>query len=475
MTHCRATDIVIFGGGIAGLWLLNRLRAAGYGVVLLEYGLAGQQTVLSQGIIHGGLKYTLGGTPGGTARATAAMPARWRACLAGEGEIDLRRVTVLSQHYFMWSASSLRSRLKGFLGSKGLQGQAELVQPADYPPLLTQGTLYRLPDFVLEVPSLLHELRVPHGDAIFQLADSDVTFERDQNNQLRAATVVIQEGARNKSGHQVDLLASWHEASNNAGIPASRPEASNNAGIPTSWHEAGNNALHSTKPDKSNARQATTLTARHFIFAAGAGNEALIKQAKLNSPKTQRRPLKMVYLKQRDLPEAYLHCVGSKLKPRPELTITTHPAADGEKIWYLGGELAERGAGRTAEAQLAAAQLVLNQQFPWLRFSARGLEGPVVDGVGANSARHRCSARGLEGPATVKQNATETSTNGQWGTLAIDRAEPAVTNSLLPASARVCAEAGALVVWPAKLTLAPMLADKVLAQLKHLDRTHAPA
>ena len=29
-------DIVILGGGIAGLWLLNRLRNAGYAAVLLE-------------------------------------------------------------------------------------------------------------------------------------------------------------------------------------------------------------------------------------------------------------------------------------------------------------------------------------------------------------------------------------------------------------------------------------------------------
>ena len=54
------TDILIFGGGIAGLWLLNRLRAAGYSVLLLEQDrLGGSETLNANGIIHGGLKFGL--------------------------------------------------------------------------------------------------------------------------------------------------------------------------------------------------------------------------------------------------------------------------------------------------------------------------------------------------------------------------------------------------------------------------------
>ncbi len=55
-------DIVILGGGIAGLWLLHRLRAAGYAAVLLEKSTLGDgQTIVSQGMIHGGMKYALAG------------------------------------------------------------------------------------------------------------------------------------------------------------------------------------------------------------------------------------------------------------------------------------------------------------------------------------------------------------------------------------------------------------------------------
>ena len=34
--HSYKTDLVIFGGGIAGLWLLNRVRDAGYQAILIE-------------------------------------------------------------------------------------------------------------------------------------------------------------------------------------------------------------------------------------------------------------------------------------------------------------------------------------------------------------------------------------------------------------------------------------------------------
>ncbi len=55
--HAQAlsTDILIVGGGIAGLWLNARLRRAGYATVLVESAsLGGGQSVKSQGIIHGG-------------------------------------------------------------------------------------------------------------------------------------------------------------------------------------------------------------------------------------------------------------------------------------------------------------------------------------------------------------------------------------------------------------------------------------
>ena len=98
MNLSYSTNIVIFGGGIAGLWLLNRMQSEGYDSILFETkSLGGRQTLDSQGIIHGGLKYALRGSVGRDSKNIANMPNRWRQCLSGDGEIDLTDVSVLNE------------------------------------------------------------------------------------------------------------------------------------------------------------------------------------------------------------------------------------------------------------------------------------------------------------------------------------------------------------------------------------------
>ncbi|MCH8259649.1 MAG: FAD-dependent oxidoreductase, partial [Planctomycetes bacterium] len=83
-------DVVILGGGGAGLWLLDELVRRDFSVLLLEANELGSgQTVASQGIIHGGLKYTLSGFMTPSASAIRDMPGVWRACLAGDREPHL--------------------------------------------------------------------------------------------------------------------------------------------------------------------------------------------------------------------------------------------------------------------------------------------------------------------------------------------------------------------------------------------------
>ncbi len=53
-------DVLLIGGGVAGLWALDVLTSRGLSCLLAEAGELGRgQTVASQGIVHGGLKYTL--------------------------------------------------------------------------------------------------------------------------------------------------------------------------------------------------------------------------------------------------------------------------------------------------------------------------------------------------------------------------------------------------------------------------------
>src|SRR5690349_13250327 len=97
-------DVLIYGGGIAGLWTLALLRHAGYRTLLLENrALGAGQTIQAQGIIHGGLKYTIPGVD--DLDATAAirdMPARWKHNLQGQDTPDLSSATVHSNECLFW-------------------------------------------------------------------------------------------------------------------------------------------------------------------------------------------------------------------------------------------------------------------------------------------------------------------------------------------------------------------------------------
>ena len=116
----------------------------------------------SQGMIHGGIKYALGGALSGSSEAISSMPDIWRSCLRGEGPVDLRGTRVLSEEFFLWSAASLHSRISSFFASRMLRGRIQKMQPANYPvPLRNpafKGQAYRLVDLVLDVPSLIDTL-----------------------------------------------------------------------------------------------------------------------------------------------------------------------------------------------------------------------------------------------------------------------------------------------------------------------------
>ena len=313
MTIRYSTDIAIFGGGIAGLWLLARLRKLGYRAVLLETNqLGGGQTLASQGIIHGGLKYALSGTLSGAAQTIAGMPARWRELLAGnsgaEADLDLSPVRVLSEHYYLWSDGGFRSRLKTFLGSKSLRGRISAVPANNYPAPFSrasiEGSLYQLPDFVVDSESLLARLIDLSEGAHYQIAAGHTEFLRDDQGQIVACRV-------------------------------------------------------------SNGAHTVEIKAQRFLFTAGEGNAGLIAAAGL-SAQQQLRPLNMVCLTAARLPELFVHCIGSDFSMTPLLTVTTHPGPGGAPTWYLGGELAESGVGRADGEQIERASTLLDRFLPWV-------------------------------------------------------------------------------------------------------------
>jgi hypothetical protein len=100
-------------------------------------------------------------------------------------------------------------------------------------------------------------------------------------------------------------------------------------------------------------------------------------------------------------------------------------------VWYIGGQIAEDGVGRSPAEQIDAARSAVAECMPWLSLPAEA----------------------------------------GWATLRIDRAEGVpVSSGLLPGlrpDLPVVARAGrAIAAWPTKLAFAPLLADGVARELE---------
>jgi glycerol-3-phosphate dehydrogenase len=165
-------DAVIFGGGVAGLWLLDVLRRAGHRVLLLEADRLGAgQTGCSQGIIHGGLKYALDGVLSPSASAISEMPDLWRQCLSGRRQPDLTGTRVRAERCYLWRTGSLRSRA-GMLGARlALRATPRAVAGAERPPALagSAGTVVTVDEPVIDPVSLVGDLAGRHGDAVLSI------------------------------------------------------------------------------------------------------------------------------------------------------------------------------------------------------------------------------------------------------------------------------------------------------------------
>ena len=165
-------DAVIFGGGAAGLWLLDELTRQGRCALLLETGALGSgQTIASQGIIHGGLKYTLQGLLTRSAQSIRDMPAVWQDCLTGRREPHLANTKVRSECCYLWRTDSVSSRL-GMIGAKvGLRTASESLSIDECPDVLKNcpGSVSRLNEQVISPRSFLNDLAERHRDRILKI------------------------------------------------------------------------------------------------------------------------------------------------------------------------------------------------------------------------------------------------------------------------------------------------------------------
>ena len=140
-------DVAIIGGGIAGLWTLRTLRRLSYNAHLFEKtALGAGQTIASQGIIHGGMKYALDGVSRPQCDTLAGMPKRW----TEEMPFAASRTR---QMLFTQNA------VTAFAASLALRGKTEQIEREEWPAVFQHmafaGTVYRLGEPVYRVADVL--------------------------------------------------------------------------------------------------------------------------------------------------------------------------------------------------------------------------------------------------------------------------------------------------------------------------------
>jgi len=167
-------DVAIIGGGVSGLWLLDLLTTLGLRVRLFTHELGGEQTAACQGMIHGGLRYA-------DSPVMAQMPARWRACLEGRGEVDLRGVRVAADRQLIWSTNGVIGRATMAIARRVLAGR---IQQTPY------RHTFDLLDPVIDVASLVKVLADRHAGHIRVASDDWLT--------IQAGTVIYAAGAGNQ-------------------------------------------------------------------------------------------------------------------------------------------------------------------------------------------------------------------------------------------------------------------------------------
>ena len=369
-------DTLIFGGGAAGLWLLDELTRRGSSAVLLEAAQLGHgQTIASQGIIHGGLKYTLQGLLTRSATAIREMPHIWRACLAGRRAPDLSGTRVRAECCHLWRTDSVRSRL-GMIGARfGLQVTPDEVSRGDRPLILRDcpGIVARLDEQVISPAALLADFSARHQSRILQI---------DPQN-----------------GLAFDVASTGHVS-----------------------------CVRLVNP--TNSDSVLELRPAQVIFAAGAGNAQLRKQAGLSTKVQQRRPLHMVLLRG-ELPQLNGHCVDGA---RTRVTITSDTDSTGRTVWQVGGQIAEEGVGQEPQQLIAHTAAQLQAVLPGLDL-----------------------------------------TNVEFATYKVDRAEGLSSSGQRPDNIQILQDGNMTTAWPTKLALVPQLAETIAGRLSIAEPSSGPA
>ena len=303
----QPVDLLVLGAGIAGLWILDAATRAGLVAVGVETSCIGQgQSVCAQGIIHGGLKYTLRERDVAAAGSIRDMPAAWLQMNrnpTADGP-DLQEAVVSSPCTWIWRTERLASRI-GMIGARAvLRSRPEAVKASDRPAILQSvpGQVLRVGEPVFETRSVLEALASPLSHRLVRVAGPEGIELSSRGGRIETVTLRDDRG-------KVDL----------------RPRA--------------------------------------VVLAAGIGNEAILSRLGLDAGIAQRRPLHMTLLRSPGLPWLHGHCVDGN---RTRITVTSARDDSGRIVWQLGGEIAESGVDREPRTQIRHAAGEIEAVLPTL-------------------------------------------------------------------------------------------------------------
>lgn len=337
-------DVIVIGGGVAALWTANALKASGRSVLVLTNTPLGEgQSLAAQGVIHGGLKYAVGGKLTDSSEALAGMPSRWLAAIEGKGDVDLSGAKVISDHQLMWSLPNVVSQVVGFFGSKALRGRANSLHRNDYPEVFDtneyRGKIFRIEEPVIDPVSVMSALGRGVANESYQVDwNSNAKWEIDRGN----VTGIL---LRQKNAKSIRIKAT------------------------------------------------------RYLLAGGAGNGPILEKVGISSPKQQLRPLHQLIIRKVGLPDFFSVCVGTG--PKPPLVTTTHQDSQGRTVWYVGGDIAEQqGVERSESEQIEAGKTLFAQLLPWVDltgaewFTWRGNRAEPETGTGDRPAGAYCETVG---------------------------------------------------------------------------------
>jgi hypothetical protein len=381
-----AHPVVLFGGGVSGLFARAALAQAGVPTILLENAALGSgQTIASQGILHRGVKYALSSAATQAADELARAQVLWEESMTGDESspriVDLRQLRVLTRTMYLWTRpgvlASVAGNLTGTAAALAMKSGVVKLQPSTFPAAFAGA---------------------PGGVHVWEVTETCI----DPQSLL---TLLAR-------SHATDLQ----------------------------------HPIIQLDRERSPLQVAAFYQPRAVILSAGCGNEELLTAFGQN-PTTlcQRRPLRMVIMRNAPF-DFFAHCL-QELSDKPRLTITSSQSPSGERIWYIGGEIAESGVSRDDAAQIDAARNELKRCLPWV---------PLP-------------------PAH------------SWSTYVVDRAEGKTQAGTRPDGPVIheltCTLADRhvplLACWPTKLALAPAMAAQIVTLLSRLalpqHKLHSPA